>query len=84
MTKSLKQIIFLYNKNITYEDKIILSCFIATFAVLASILWPIRSSGSFFSNLNGSMIWFSISLIALFNRYFNTKIDNYNSVNSQV
>ena len=84
MMKSLKQIILLYNKNITPEDKIILSCFIATFAVLVSILWPIRSSGSFFSNLNGSMIWFSISLIALFNRYFNAKINNYISVNSQV
>jgi len=77
MIKSLKQIIILNNIKISSEDKIILSCFIATFAVLTSILWPARSSGSFFSNMNGSMIWFSISLISLFRRYFELRINNY-------
>jgi O-antigen ligase len=75
--KSFKLILILNKKNINSQDRIILSCFIATFAVVLTILWPIRSSGSFFSNLNGSMLWFSICLLNLFYRYFELKKDIY-------
>ena len=71
--KSLKLIINLNSKNLSSQDKIILSCFIASFAVLISILWPLRSSGSLFSNLNGSMIWISFCFLNLFYRYFKSK-----------
>ena len=75
--KSFKLILILNKKNINSQDRIILSCFIAAFAVVLTILWPIRSSGSFFSNLNGSMLWFSICLLNLFYRYFELKKDIY-------
>ena len=52
------------------------SCFIANFAVLISILWPLKSSGSLFSNLNGSMIWISFCFLNLFYRYFKNKKHN--------
>ncbi len=74
--KNYKLITFLKKKKLNYEDQIILSIYIAALVVLISILWPIRSSGSFFSNFNGSMIWINIYWILLIEKYFkkNNKI----------
>ncbi len=74
--KNYKLITFLKKKKLNYEDQIILSIYVAALVVLISILWPIRSSGSFFSNFNGSMIWINIYWILLIEKYFkkNNKI----------
>ena len=52
------------------QNKILFSCYISSIAILISLFWPIRSSGSFFSNLNGLMIWMNIFYVTLFYRYF--------------
>tara|TARA_B100002019_G_C21269619_1_gene601415 strand:+ start:1881 stop:3248 length:1368 start_codon:yes stop_codon:yes gene_type:complete len=68
--RNFRNIIRLNFKNLKSNEKIILTIYIASFSVLLSILWPIRSSGSFFSNLNGSMIWINIYWLLLIERYF--------------
>jgi O-antigen ligase len=35
-----------------------------TFCVFLMLFWPIRSTGSFFSNFNGSVYWLTISLLS--------------------
>jgi O-antigen ligase len=35
-----------------------------TFCVFFMLFWPIRSTGSFFSNFNGSVYWLTISLLS--------------------
>tara|TARA_B100000131_G_scaffold321813_1_gene373837 strand:+ start:1371 stop:2750 length:1380 start_codon:yes stop_codon:yes gene_type:complete len=67
---NLKNILILKKNKFNFEDQIIFSCYIAAFAVFISILWPIRSSGSFFSNFNGSTIWINIYWLLLFEKYF--------------
>jgi len=68
--KNLRNILILKKLKFNSEDQIIFACYIAAFAVFISILWPIRSSGSFFSNFNGSTIWINIYWLLLFERYF--------------
>jgi O-antigen ligase len=38
--------------------------FVYTFCVFVMLFWPIRSTGSFFSNFNGSVYWLTISLFS--------------------
>lgn len=75
--KSIKLIIKLNSKKLSVKDEIYLGCFIGSIAVMLSILWPIRSSGSFFSNMNGSMIWYNIFWVIIFLNYFDKKIKLY-------
>ena len=68
--RNFRNIIRLNFENLKSNEKIVLTIYIASFSVLLSILWPIRSSGSFFSNFNGSMIWINIYWLLLIERYF--------------
>tara|TARA_B100000131_G_scaffold322750_1_gene377889 strand:+ start:2450 stop:3847 length:1398 start_codon:yes stop_codon:yes gene_type:complete len=68
--KNIKLIFKLKKINFNDQNKILFSCYIGSLAILISLFWPIRSSGSFFSNLNGIMIWMNIFYVSLFYRYF--------------
>ena len=70
IANNLKNILKLKKSKFNNKEQIIFSCYVAAFAVFVSILWPIRSSGSFFSNFNGSTIWINIYWLLLFERYF--------------
>ena len=37
---------------------------IGSFCIFFILFWPIRSTGSFFSNFNGTIYWFNISIVA--------------------
>ena len=37
---------------------------IGSFCIFFMLFWPIRSTGSFFSNFNGTIYWFNISIMA--------------------
>ena len=57
----LRRVILCY-QNATYEIKPLIfgSCLVIFF-----YLWPLRSSGSFFSSFNGSLFWFNLGIIIL-------------------
>jgi O-antigen ligase len=68
--KNFRDILILKKIKFQKNDQILFACYVSSFAIFLAILWPIRSSGSFFSNLNGTMIWFNIYWIILFQSYF--------------
>lgn len=68
--KNFRDILILKKIKFQNKDQILFACYVGSFAIFLAILWPIRSSGSFFSNLNGTMIWFNIYWIILLQNYF--------------
>ena len=51
--------VFFYKKELTI--------FISLFVVFLSIIWPIRATGSIFSNFGGSMMWLNFALLSSIN-----------------
>jgi len=49
--------------------------FVTFFAVNILTFFPLRSSGSFFSNYAGSLIWFNLSFLFIYLKYFETKLE---------
>jgi O-antigen ligase len=48
-------------KNLTEQEKLIIILFST---ILIAELWPLRSYGSIFQTINGSIFWFFLSLIS--------------------
>ena len=64
--KITKHILF---KNTFYEEKIILSLILLNFLIE---IFPLKSTGSFFTTWNGTILWFSIALVN-----YNNYVDYY-------
>ena len=45
--------------------------------VLIIYVWPIKTSGSFFTTFNGSFFWFNLGLAMLLINNFKAKIKKY-------
>ena len=67
--KSIKHIL---SKNTFYEKKIILSLILLNFLIE---IFPLKSTGSFFTTWNGTILWFSIALVNYYNyvNYYDEK-----------
>ena len=65
----------LYNKKIkSYYNSYEYLMFICFFAVNVFTFFPIRSSGSFFSNFAGSLIWYNFSFLFIYLKHFENSI----------
>ena len=65
----------LYNKKIkSYYNSYEYLMFICFFAMNVFTFFPIRSSGSFFSNFAGSLIWYNFSFLFIYLKYFENSI----------
>ena len=65
----------LYNKKIkSYYNSYEYLMFICFFAVSVFTFFPIRSSGSFFSNFAGSLIWYNFSFLFIYLKHFENSI----------
>jgi O-antigen ligase len=63
-------------KNIkNFKDKIEYNVFLSFFAVSLTIFFPIKSSGSFYSNFYGSFIWYNLTALYIYLQYFNNLIE---------
>ena len=61
----------IYNKKIKlYNNSLEYIIFISFFAVNVITFFPVRSSGSFFSNFAGSMIWYNFSFLFIYLKHF--------------
>ena len=65
----------LYNKKIkSYYNSYEYLMFICFFAMNVFTFFPIRSSGSFFSNFAGSLIWYNFSFLFIYLKHFENSI----------
>jgi O-antigen ligase len=65
----------LYNKKIkSYYNSNEYLMFICFFAMNVFTFFPIRSSGSFFSNFAGSLIWYNFSFLFIYLKHFENSI----------
>jgi len=65
----------LYNKKIkSYYNSYEYLIFICFFAMNVFTFFPIRSSGSFFSNFAGSLIWYNFSFLFIYLKHFENSI----------
>jgi O-antigen ligase len=65
----------LFNKKIkSYYNSYEYLMFICFFAVNVFTFFPIRSSGSFFSNFAGSLIWYNFSFLFVYLKHFENSI----------
>jgi O-antigen ligase len=54
---------------------------VSFFVVFISMIWPLRATGSIFSNFAGSMMWLNFAFISAINfKLFQHNQDNYNSI----
>jgi O-antigen ligase len=54
---------------------------VSFFVVFVSLIWPLRATGSIFSNFAGSMIWLNFAFISAINfKLLKSIKDNYNSI----
>jgi O-antigen ligase len=61
----------IYNKRIElYNDSYEYALFVAFFVVNFLTFFPLRSSGSFFSNFSGSLIWLNFSFLFIYLKHF--------------
>jgi len=61
----------IYNKRIElYSDSYEYALFVAFFVVNFLTFFPLRSSGSFFSNFSGSLIWLNFSFLFIYLKHF--------------
>jgi O-antigen ligase len=61
----------IYNKKIKlYNNSLEYIIFISFFVVNVITFLPVRSSGSFFSNFAGSMIWYNFSFLFIYLKHF--------------
>jgi O-antigen ligase len=61
----------IYNKKIKlYYNSLEYIIFISFFVVNVITFFPVRSSGSFFSNFAGSMIWYNFSFLFIYLKHF--------------
>ena len=52
-------------KNLFYERELII--FLCFFVLFLSLIWPIRATGSIFSNFGGSMMWLNFAFLSSIN-----------------
>ena len=65
----------LFNKKIKpYYNSYEYLLFVSFFVVNVFTFFPIRSSGSFFSNFVGSLIWYNFSFLFIYLKYFENSI----------
>ena len=65
----------LFNKKIKpYYNSYEYLLFVSFFVVNVFTFFPIRSSGSFFSNFAGSLIWYNFSFLFIYLKYFENSI----------
>ena len=65
----------LYNKKIkSYYNSYEYLMFICFFAVNVFTFFPIRSSGSFFSNFAGSLIWYNFAFLFIYLKHFENSV----------
>ena len=61
----------IYNKKISqYNSSFEYIIFISFFVVNVLIFFPFRSSGSFFSNFAGSLVWYNFSFLFIYLKHF--------------
>jgi O-antigen ligase len=65
----------LFNKNIKpYYNSYEYVIFVSFFVVNVFTFFPIRSSGSFFSNFAGSLIWYNFSFLFIYLKHFESNL----------
>ena len=66
-----KAIRVIFQKNVrNLKDTIEYNVFLSFFAVSLTIFFPIKSSGSFYSNFYGSFVWYNLTALYIYLQYF--------------